>query len=320
MRLPSYCFLPAALALLTASHIHAKAAFTHFIVSNAANYTVDDWQHDIALAQQAHITAFALNVAQGQTYNDVSIARAFVAADNQNFKLFFSFDYAGNGPWLESDVVSYLFNYISTGAYYYYSGRPFVSTFEGWQNAADWHSIKTVTGCFFVPDWSSLGAKAALEQADGVADGLFSWAAWPWGGQNIDTYIDASYRQYLNGKPYMMAGDNLWFDRWNEVMYVQPEWVEIISWNDYGESHYIGPIRENALSALASAPFNYVENMPHDSWRTFLPYVINMYVNNATSFTPRTGGQMVLMYIKTCRIGTDSHCRSAEVLDLLYEC
>lgn len=82
-----------------------------------------------------------------------------------------------------------------------------------------------------------------------------------------------------------LRGDNLWFDRWNEVLYVQPEWVEIISWNDYGESHYIGPIRENALGALASAPFNYVENMPHDSWRTFLPYVIDMYVNNATSFT-----------------------------------
>lgn len=169
------------------------------------NYTVDDWQHDMALAQQAHITAFALNVAQGQTGNDVAIAQAFAAAEYQKFQLFFSFDYAGNGTWQESDVVSYLFDYTSNSAYYYYGGRPFVSTFEGSDNAADWHYIKAATGCFFAPDWSSLGAKAALEKADSVADGLFSWAAWPWGGQNMDTYIDASYRQFLNGKPYMMA-------------------------------------------------------------------------------------------------------------------
>lgn len=34
----------------------------------------------------------------------------------------------------------------------------------------------------------------------------------------------------------MSRSDNLWFDRWNEVLFVQPEWVEIISWNDYGMS------------------------------------------------------------------------------------
>lgn len=107
----------------------------------------------------------------------------------------------------------------------------------------------------------------------------------------------------------LLRGDHLWFDRWNEVMYIQPEWVEIISWNDYGkspfsslawgggvkstsdhragESHYIGPIRQNALGALdtGKAPFNYVDNMPHDSWRTFLWFSIDMYLNNITFLT-----------------------------------
>ncbi|KAL2125844.1 hypothetical protein VTI74DRAFT_2520 [Chaetomium olivicolor] len=54
-------------------------------------------------------------------------------------------------------------------------------------------------------------------------------------------------------KNWMWRGDNLWFDRWQE--------------NDYGESHYIGPIRNNALGAMRSAPFDYVSNMPHDGWR-----------------------------------------------------
>lgn len=74
----------------------------------------------------------------------------------------------------------------------------------------------------------------------------------------MNTYVDASYADFL-GKtmPYMMPvspwfytnlpewhknwlwrGDDLWYDRWEEVLFWQPNLVEIISWNDYGESHY----------------------------------------------------------------------------------
>ncbi|KAK3683003.1 glycosyl hydrolase family 71-domain-containing protein [Podospora appendiculata] len=199
--------------------------------------------HLYILAKDANITAFALNIGYNDSMNSVSVGRAFAAADNKGFQLFFSFDNATHGPWPQAEVISYI------GDYAY------------------------------------------------------------WGPQNMDTYVDASYLQYLNGKPYMMPvspwfytnlpefkknwlwrGDNLWFDRWQEVLYVQPDWVEIIGWNDYalchqGESHYIGPIRPNALGALKSAPLNYVQDMPHDAWRIFLPYSISMYVQNMTYFT-----------------------------------
>ena len=58
-----------------------------------------------------------------------------------------------------------------------------------------------------MPDWSSAGAKVALGLADGIADGLFSWAAWPWGNTDGNTYVDASYEDFLEragNKPYMM--------------------------------------------------------------------------------------------------------------------
>ncbi|KAI9930616.1 hypothetical protein AWENTII_007420 [Aspergillus wentii] len=118
----------------------------------------------------------------------------------------------------------------------------------------------------------------------------------------MDTYTDAPYMEYLNqtgtALPYMMPispwfytnlpgyqknwvwrGDHLWHDRWLEAWYLQPEFVEIISWNDYGESHYIGPIRDHALEALdiGEAPFDYVTNMPHDGWRLLLEYVAATY-------------------------------------------
>lgn len=51
---------------------------------------------------------------------------------------------------------------------------------------------------------------------------------------------------------------------------------QIISWNDYGESHYIGPIRPGGI--VANAP-RYVSNNPHDAWRDILPYYISIYKN-----------------------------------------
>ncbi|KAK1847219.1 alpha-glucanase [Colletotrichum chrysophilum] len=252
----------------------AQAVFAHFMITNSANYTADDWLDDIAKAKAAHIDAFALNMAYGDPTNEKSVANAFQHASSLGFQLFFSFDYAGNGPWPKSVV----------------------------QGLINWVEIKAATGCFFIPDWSSLGAKPAMAKANGVADGLFSWAAWPWGDQSMDTYVDASYKQYLSGKPYMMAaspwfytnlpgydknwmwrGDDLWFDRWQQILWWRPEFVQIISWNDYGESHHIGPVRDKSLEAftIGKAPFNFV--LPHDGWRDTLPFTIDMYKYNTTT-------------------------------------
>ncbi|KAJ8068521.1 hypothetical protein OCU04_004071 [Sclerotinia nivalis] len=185
-----------------------KAVFAHFMVGNVYSWDQSNWESDIALAQDAHIDAFALNIAYGDATVSTSLEYAFAAANNLGFKLFFSFDYAGNGAWPSQDVTALLIDYASDSAYYLYDGKPFVSTFEGPSSGSDWLAIKEDTGCFFIPDWSSLGAQAATENAGGVADGLLSWAAWPWGNSNMNTYVDASYLQFLNSsgtpKPYIM--------------------------------------------------------------------------------------------------------------------
>lgn len=152
-------------------------------MTNSENYTFIDWEDEFNLAIDAHIDAFALNMAYADPVNDASISQAFNVADTLGFHLFFSFDYAGNGPWPKAEVIDIITTYSGRASYFLHGGQPFVSTFEGSDSAADWHMIKSTTGCFFMPDWSSLGAKAALEL--GVADGLFSWAAWPWGDEDV---------------------------------------------------------------------------------------------------------------------------------------
>ncbi|KAK6216891.1 alpha-glucanase [Colletotrichum tabaci] len=125
-------------------------------------------------------------MAYGDAINEKSVTAAFQYATSLGVQLFFSFDYAGNGPWPKSDVESLINSYAGSGAYFDYKDKPFVSTFEGPEQAEDWIDIKAATGCFFIPDWSSPGARPAMAKAGGVADGLLNWAAaWPWGNQDM---------------------------------------------------------------------------------------------------------------------------------------
>ena len=229
---------------------------------------------------------------------------AFDAANSlgNGFKLMFSFDYAGRGSFGADEVIGLINQYKIHPACFYRGSQPLVSTFEGPSKADDWPGIKAATGCFFIPSWSSYGAKKAVAAGGGTADGLFSWAGWPTGANDMFTTVDESYYDFLGGKAYMMPvspwfyanmpgyrknwiwrGDDLWFDRWQQVHSIehQPDYLEIITWNDWGECHYIGPLRPNEYHAFAkengNAPFNYAIGYPHDGWREFLPYLIDTY-------------------------------------------
>lgn len=287
-------------------------------MGNTAWWSTTDWTADIKAAWDAHIDAFALNVQNGDAANDAQVPNAFNAVDafnaanNANFKLFFSFDYAGGKPakWGQQSVTDMINKYSSRSSYFRRGSAPLVSTFEGPESADDWTYIKAHTGCYFMPDWSSRGAQPALKLNPQATDGLFSWAAWPYGADDMNAYVDASYLLFLQqagnktymmpaspwfytnmpgyGKNWLWRGDHVWFDRWQEIIalsteYDTPDYVEIISWNDFGESHYIGPLHDNEFIAFSNAdgygksPFNYATGMPHDGWRQFLPYVIDLY-------------------------------------------
>jgi Glycosyl hydrolase family 71. len=44
-------------------------------------------------------------------------------------------------------------------------------------------------------------------------------------------------------KNWVFPSDLLWYNRWNEILALGPRFIEIVTWNDYGESHYIGPLK-----------------------------------------------------------------------------
>jgi hypothetical protein len=89
-------------------------------------------------------------------------------------------------------------------------------------------------------------------------------------------YTTAGYN-----KNWLWKGGNLWYERWHQVLFLQPEFVQIISWNDFGESHYIGPLDDKQYRAFETgeAPFNYVKdsNLDHTGWLVHMPFLVDMY-------------------------------------------
>jgi hypothetical protein len=263
---------------------------------------MERWQADMHLAQAAGIDAFVLNVAPplaGRT--SIQVAHAFQAAAslNSNFKLLFAFDYLGGGrPWTVVDVVHLLRTYTPDMAYFRHNNLPLVSTFEGCDNINDWLSIRASIPEYicFMPCWTSLGPKGISAYLD-IVDGAFSWDMWPQGANDMSDDVDTAWKDALGEKPYMMGvspwfytklpyyrkawvwrGDDLWHARWQQVLDAKPAFVQIVSWNDYGESHYIGPIYDDGVPRATDANAHpYVDNMPHDGWRDILPYYISKY-------------------------------------------
>ncbi|KAL0257045.1 hypothetical protein SLS55_007855 [Diplodia seriata] len=306
--------LSAIFAALTAlaGEAAAKAVFAHFMVGNVyESYTTDTWKSDIQLAQASGIDGFVLNIATPLNEDmRTQIAAAFTAANDlaSEFKCFFSFDYlGGSGAWDYEDIISLMTEYGPNYAYQKATrdnaSLPFVSTFEGGAYASNWTTIKSEVDVYLVPDWTGSGSDVVKANIDAGAsiDGFFSWDMWPEGANDMTTTPDTTWQGVLGDKDYMMGvspwfftdlkgygkqrlwrGDDLWAQRWDQVMEVDPEWVEIVTWNDYGESHYIGPIWEAGIPQDTENDADarwYVEGMSHQHWRDLLPYYIARYKN-----------------------------------------
>ena len=81
-----------------------------------------------------------------------------------------------------------------------------------------------------------------------------------------------------------------------------------MTWNDYGESHYIGPIVDSGIpsggnDAGSTDAHPYVDGYPHSAWLGTLPYQIAAYKNayNAANPAPsvQAGGEKIVYWYRT---------------------
>ncbi|KAI5888703.1 glycoside hydrolase family 71 protein [Schizophyllum commune H4-8] len=301
-----------ALGLLpfAARFVSAATVIAHFMAQQSYSYSQNDWANDIASAQSIGIEGFALNVAFAD-YEVDRIVQAYAAAEAANFKLMYSFDFAG-GSWSQDQVVSLIAAHANSPATLRWNNKVLVSTysgegngdgfFAGVKNTLAGQGIEITWAPAFVGYRSTSAAGSVMGNFPSI-DGFFNWWSWPNDvNEPLTTEIDLAFQSAVKsanrGGPYIMShnghpavspwqfkdlngdgwvqqSDTLWNYRWKQAIdEVRPDIVEIVTWNDFGESHYICDINYNVDMGDA---INYVRGINHSAWRTVAKYYIAWY-------------------------------------------
>ncbi|KAL1949764.1 hypothetical protein VTO73DRAFT_8645 [Trametes versicolor] len=183
---------------------------------------------------------------------------------------------------------------------------------QGWQTQFIDVLANSGVKPFFVPDFddfnNQLGGTYDTQffQDFPVVDGVFSWeSAWPEvpeGHVNVSSAKDQTglTNAHAAGKVYMMPLSSFQFkhidanqnfyrlgglnlaQRIGQVLELQPDFVEIITWNDSGESHFIGNIFPEPIAG-SPAIQAYADGFNHTAWQNVLAPFIVAYKNGATS-------------------------------------
>lgn len=263
------------------------------------------WSDDIAAAQAIGIDGFALNIAQND-YEVGKIVDAYAAAEAVGFKLFYSFDMSYS--WSQTDMVSIVATHAKSPSTYLWNGNVLVSTYSGesygdsfwssFKSALQGQGIKIILAPAFTSYRDPSAANSLLSTFPSI-DGFFNWWSWPADTPtNLTTDTDKAYQKAISTRtgPYVMSvspwqfknidgagdwveySDTLWNYRWQQaVEQVIPDIVEIVTWNDYGESHYIGDI--NPIVDIGGV--QYVDGFDHSPWRIVANYYIQYFKNKA---------------------------------------
>jgi len=102
----------------------------------------------------------------------------------------------------------------------------------------------------------------------------------PWFYTNIPDY----------NKNWLWHTDELWPLRLEQVYQFNPPFIQLLTWNDWGESHYLAPLPPYGVNIPTQAQW-YVDYTPHNAWLNDLPYYIAKYKAGgvepaAESYTP----------------------------------
>ncbi|KAJ5735403.1 glycoside hydrolase [Penicillium malachiteum] len=313
----------------TASH---RLVFCHFMIGITSNReNSSSYDEDMKRAKYLGIDAFALNIGTDD-YTDTQLQFAYTSAFQHGMKVFLSFDFSAWSIYDGSAVGAKVKQYANHPAQLKVDGKVFVSSFIG--EGIDVTTITTAAGqsIFFAPNFQP-GAGDF-----GSVQGALNWMAWPNNGDNkapttgdLVTVFDGdkSYMDALDSKAYIapaspwfsthygsevsysknwvFPSDLLWHRRWNQILTLKPRFVEIITWNDYGESHYIGPLSSPHVDDGAS---KWVMDMPHDGWLEMSRPFVAAYKAGSTSVLPYiTEEKLVYWYRPTPR---DINCDATD--------
>ncbi|KAJ7741707.1 glycosyl hydrolase family 71-domain-containing protein [Mycena metata] len=282
-----------------------RMVFCHFMIGIESDRTSSaDYDADMIRAKSYGIDAFALNIGV-DPYTDTQLGFAYDSANRNGMKVFISYDFNWWNTGQGAQIGSHMAGYASRPAQLFVNGAAFISSFAG--DGVDVAAMRAAAGIpiMFVPNFHPGQGNF------GLIDGALNWMAWPNNGNNkaptpgANVTVaagDSAYAAALSGKPYLapasawfsthygpevsysknwvFPSDLLWYTRWNDLIKLGPPFIEIITWNDYGESHYVGPLNSKHQDDGAS---KWVNDMPHNAWLDMAKPFIAAYKAGATS-------------------------------------
>jgi glucan endo-1,3-alpha-glucosidase len=98
------------------------------------------------------------------------------------------------------------------------------------------------------------------------------------------------FKHLSSDQNWYRIGEDNYVQRMQQILSLQPDLVEVISWNDAGESHYVGNFWAEQIAG--SSIGTYTRGYDHKGWLQVLPAFINAYKNNVTAvstITPPNG-------------------------------
>ena len=223
-----------------------------------------DYKHDITLAKAAGIDAFAVNY--GGWNCDWTLLAGFLEkfyedAASLNFKLFMSYDTTVmEDPAMMVNISN---AYVHHPAQLWVDNKIFLSSFSTGPPPWNWQTdvLDKIDGpVMFMPGTLSESAKSVA--AENVGSGPFTWIH-PASSTEEEAAIDKDFsdQRQVASKPWMagvapwffkrMGPDmnwlhaqdsGMWLDRWMNLLKLKPNFIELVTWNDFGESSYVGPL------------------------------------------------------------------------------
>ncbi|KLT44598.1 hypothetical protein CC85DRAFT_242261 [Cutaneotrichosporon oleaginosum] len=288
-----------------------KYVWAHHMIGNTEFYTSANWTADVDLAKRAGIDGFALNMGR-DAYQPQNVEWAYAAAGAAGLKCFFSFDMTSFPCMNASDVsavAELAKKYAAHPAQAMYGGKVLVSTFSGERCtfgqasvAAGWDAVRRAIGTeiYFMP--STFMTTAQVKEGRWY-DGQMHWdAAWPQGPEALTTQNDTEWIAALGTKGYMPPVSPFFFtyygkDSWDKNwIYRSDDWLlatrfeqvigmrdkvdmlELLSWNDFGESHYIAPVP--AASAQPKSD-GWTRGMPHTGLLSLVKHYATVFRTGA---------------------------------------
>ncbi|VDC04446.1 unnamed protein product [Peniophora sp. CBMAI 1063] len=315
---------------IAARFVQAKAGFAHFLVANSQSFDADQWRTEITAAQSLGIQGFVLDTA-GNSYEPSQIGTAYTVAESlpQSFEFIWSFDFNSHA-WSNSEIVSLVTAHASSPASYKWNGDVLVSTFGGQtEDDSFWSGLKqTLRGqgitISLAPAFNNYtdpdDASTLLSRYPSI-DGFMNWQAWPQDvNQTLTTDTDLAYQSAIKSSrsgPFIMSVspwqfknldsqngdlDNDWVElsdtlikyRWEQAINeVKPDIVEIVTWNDYAESHYIAALNPNVV--MAADAHAYVDGADHTPWQIIMKHYISWYL---TGTEPAVSTDQVVVWYR----------------------